>query len=202
MSSCKDWAANLGMLDWDSTSIIFTKRSLMEFLKYTGTTVDTNFANIQKLPRYATFGKIADTNSDSPAAPSVASGSVAGSPSADFKPTRRVRELPGGPRTNIFADEDVPDALSMAPPKAKSATSEIPSSSPVVDAPAAAADEKEEKTEGNATTGTGIKPSRRVREAPGGNSSLQSIWGSDEPEEFKPTRRVRQAPGGGTSGVS
>lgn len=91
-------------------------------------------------------------------------GSVAGSPSADFKPTRRVRELPGGPRTNIFADEDVPDALSMAPPKAKSATSEIPSSSPVVDAPAAAADEKEEKTEGNATTGTGIKPSRCVRQ--------------------------------------
>jgi hypothetical protein len=51
MSNEKDWAANLGylvvalppshsqwfslgMLDWDSTSIIFTKRSLMEFLKF------------------------------------------------------------------------------------------------------------------------------------------------------------------------
>ena len=57
------------MLDWDSTSIVFTKRSLIEFLKqvsltseplhvgltsngrYTGTTVDPNFTNIQKLPR-------------------------------------------------------------------------------------------------------------------------------------------------------
>jgi hypothetical protein len=33
MSSERDWANNLGMLDWDSTSIVFTKRSLMEFLK-------------------------------------------------------------------------------------------------------------------------------------------------------------------------
>ena len=57
-----------GMLDWDNTNIVFTKRSLIEFLKfvflsanasnsdddsdrYTGTTVDTNFSNISKLPR-------------------------------------------------------------------------------------------------------------------------------------------------------
>ena len=57
-----------GMLDWDNTNIVFTKRSLIEFLKYamlmdhhasfanllwryTGTTVDTNFQNVSKLPR-------------------------------------------------------------------------------------------------------------------------------------------------------
>jgi hypothetical protein len=46
----RDWPSNIGMLDWDNTNIVFTKRSLIEFLKYTGTTVDTNFSNIAKLP--------------------------------------------------------------------------------------------------------------------------------------------------------
>lgn len=62
------------MMDWDNTRIVFTKRSLIEFLRcvcryvwrllllreaslysYTGTTVDTNFSNIQKLP--STFSR-------------------------------------------------------------------------------------------------------------------------------------------------
>lgn len=30
------------MLDWDTTKIVFSKRTLLEFLKYTGCTVDTN----------------------------------------------------------------------------------------------------------------------------------------------------------------
>ncbi|KAJ6455842.1 hypothetical protein C8R45DRAFT_1035889 [Mycena sanguinolenta] len=198
MSNERDWANNLGMLDWDSTSIIFTKRSLMEFLKYTGTTVDTNFNNIQKLPRYVKFGKISDADSGSPAAnpaPGASAGPVSASASSDFKPSRRVRDPPGGPRTNIFADEEIEDALSTAPPQKEEAAA----ASPAVDVPEAPT--ATDKSEGNATTGTGIKPSRRVREAPGGNSSLGSIWGNDQPEEFKPTRRVRQAPGGGVSGI-
>ncbi|KAJ7172712.1 hypothetical protein C8R46DRAFT_1087007 [Mycena filopes] len=259
MSNERDWAANLGMLDWDATSIVFTKRSLMEFLKTTGVTVDTNFANIQKLPRYATFGKISDGPATSPAAAAPASpasvasagqpilatpdfkptrrvrelpggprtnifgdddvpdaSSTASSKAAapepvvpqvtpDFKPTRRVRELPGGPRTNIFGDDDVPDALSTAPPKAAApepAVSQVASPSPAapaVEAPATAAADDKNKEEGRPATT--IKPSRRVREAPGGNSSLSSFWGNDEPEEFKPTRRVRQAPGGGSTGI-
>ncbi|KAJ7752124.1 hypothetical protein B0H16DRAFT_1547456 [Mycena metata] len=215
MSNERDWAANLGMLDWDATSIVFTKRSLLEFLKYTGTTVDTNFGNIQKLPRYATFGKIGNAPSASvaaevPATPSLSVASAGSpSPAADFKPTRRVRELPGGPRTNIFGDDDVLDALSAAPSKSAAmehVVSEAASPSPAAAAAAPVeasviANEKD-KDEGNISTGgTGFKPSRRVREAPGGNSTLSSIWGSDEPEEFKPTRRVRQAPGGGTTGI-
>ncbi|KAJ7349446.1 hypothetical protein DFH08DRAFT_144456 [Mycena albidolilacea] len=190
MSNERDWANNLGMLDWDSTSIVFTKRSLMEFLKYTGTTVDTNFNNIQKLPRYVKFGKISGSSpAASTVAPATSTGSIATSPSSDFKPTRRVRDPPGGHRTNIFADEDVLDALSMAPPKEQAVTTlqAVATQSPAVNVAT--------------SDGTGIKPSRRVREAPGGNSTLGSIWGNDEPEEFKPTRRVRQAPGGGSSGI-
>ncbi|KAJ7667231.1 hypothetical protein B0H14DRAFT_3102529 [Mycena olivaceomarginata] len=194
MSSERDWANNLGMLDWDSTSIVFTKRSLMEFLKYTGTTVDTNFNNIQKLPRYVKFGKISDAGpGSSPAAstvaPATSTGSIAASPSSDFKPTRRVRDPPGGHRTNIFADEDVLDALSAAPPKEQAL-------------PVAIHRNQAKQVCTTLSAPTNVTRSRRVREAPGGNSTLGSIWGNDEPEEFKPTRRVRQAPGGSSSGVS
>ncbi|KAJ7109126.1 hypothetical protein C8R44DRAFT_801717 [Mycena epipterygia] len=198
-SSERDWAANLGMLDWDTTSIVFTKRSLLDFLKYTGTTVDTNFANIQKLPRYVKFGKIGDTVAETPAAGNLQSESAGPSQSAasaDFKPTRRVREPPGGRTSNIFGDEDVLDALSLAPPKVEN---NVPVASPELTAEVPTAVEKEK--ESDVTSGTDIKPSRRVREAPGGNSSIQSFWGSDEPEEFKPTRRVRQPPGGGSFGI-
>ncbi|CAK5279588.1 unnamed protein product [Mycena citricolor] len=187
MSNEKDWAANLGMLDWDSTNIVFTKRTLIEFLKYTGTTVDTNFANIQKLPKYAKFGKIEGTGGSSPSS-TVPSGNAAtttisasASAAEEWKPTRRVRELPGGARTNIFADEDVEDALSLAPPRPGDDETETGG---------------ETKDQANPLPPTGIKPSRRVREAPGGNSSLGNIWGGDEDvEEFKPTRRVRQPQG-------
>lgn len=129
MSKEKDWPLNLGMLDWDDTKVVFTKRTLLEFLRYTGTTVDTNFSNIQKLPRYATFGKMSDQGEAPPssdAAPPAMSPSTAQrimsepefgddalsvappSESADgFKPTRRVRTVPGGSSSmsNIFSDE-------------------------------------------------------------------------------------------------
>lgn len=37
---------------------------------------------------------------------------------SDFKPTRRVRDPPGGRQHNIFDDVVEEDALSGAPPKA------------------------------------------------------------------------------------
>ncbi|TCD59816.1 hypothetical protein EIP91_011395, partial [Steccherinum ochraceum] len=60
MSKEKDWPMALGMMDWDTTNIVFTKRSLLEFLKYgprhSPLDSDLRFqlrasrANIQKLP--------------------------------------------------------------------------------------------------------------------------------------------------------
>ena len=41
----------------------------------------------------------------------------------------------------------------------------------------------------------GFKPTRRVRAAPGGTSSMGSIF-SDGQEAFIPTRKVRERPGG------
>ncbi|OBZ75613.1 hypothetical protein A0H81_04713 [Grifola frondosa] len=117
MTKERDWPANLGMLDWDNTSIVFTKRSLLEFLKYAGVTVDPNFINIQKLPRYAQFGKL-DGSPSSPQNPqhSTPSDSAPTAPVvSSFRPTRRVREAPGGTHTNLFSNAD-DDAAASAPP--------------------------------------------------------------------------------------
>ncbi|KAJ8468998.1 hypothetical protein ONZ51_g9282 [Trametes cubensis] len=182
MSKERDWPAKLGMLDWDNTNIVFTKRSLLEFLKYAGVTVDPNFTNIQKLPPalgYAKFGKI---SSDSPAgaeaaptgddaaAPASAASTSPATVADDFKPTRRVRDPPGGVTHRLFGtDVDDDDALAMAPPK--------PTAAP-------------EPTDTAATDDSRLK-SRRT------TSSVAGLWDAPEPDNgFKPTRRVREMPGG------
>ncbi|KAJ3770995.1 hypothetical protein FB446DRAFT_742094 [Lentinula raphanica] len=191
MSKEKEWAAALGMLDWDTTSIVFTKRSLIEFLKYTGTTVDTNFGNIQKLPRWAKFGKISSSEmGTSESTTSLTPSTSSTSTSEAFKPSRRVRQAPGGGHTDIFGENDEDDALSQAPPKESEGTD-----------PGTNTTKIQEETEPEEPSGINftsqVKPSRRVRTVPGGNSSLSNFWdANDQQEEFKPTRRVRQGPGG------
>ncbi|KAG8759612.1 hypothetical protein FRC14_005477 [Serendipita sp. 396] len=174
----RDWPMKLGMLDWDDTRIVFTKRELINFLKYTGTSVDPNFNNISKLPRYATFGKM--EGDASPGDTGASGGGAASGTSGDnFVPTRRVREAPGGKSNISFVDESE-DALAAAPPK------EGPKKSAVV----------AEEAQGLPPP-TGV-PTRRVRDPPGGKDSLKTLWGSaeDDEEEFRPTRRVRDQPGG------
>ncbi|KAI9566526.1 hypothetical protein HD554DRAFT_2116515 [Boletus coccyginus] len=137
VSKEKDWPMNLGMLDWDNTKIVFTKRSLVEFLKYAGITIDPGFTNIQKLPRYAQFGNMVPSSGSEEAAakgttsatqppgvqqllekefpddalatapPPPPNNSDDATESGSFKPTRRVRTIPGGKDSigNIFCDE-------------------------------------------------------------------------------------------------
>ncbi|KAF8921537.1 hypothetical protein CPB85DRAFT_1271317 [Mucidula mucida] len=194
MTKEKEWASGLGMLDWDDVNIVFTKRSLIEFLKYTGTTVDTNFANIHKLPRYAKIGSFSPPLSDEDdAATSAVTSPVVDHDSDAFKPTRRVRTAPGGPHTDIFGQDfqGEEDALSRAPPKhaVLAADTTIPDDPKV--------EEEEEEEEQGIQFSSNVKPSRRVRTEPGGKSSIASLWDTDAPpEEFKPTRRVREGPGG------
>ncbi|KAI0350108.1 hypothetical protein OH77DRAFT_1507173 [Trametes cingulata] len=185
MSKERDWPANLGMMDWDSTSIVFTKRSLLEFLKYAGVTVDPNFTNIQKLPRYAKFGKLSGDASAGTGASSSGTDNAAvdqqTSASTDFKPTRRVRDPPGGRQHDIFGHTVDDDALSTAPPKP---------SAPVQDtAPAPVTSTSQDDA---APESEGDKPKSRKP-----TSSVAGLWDApDENEGFKPTRRVRERPGG------
>ncbi|PAV24390.1 hypothetical protein PNOK_0145800 [Pyrrhoderma noxium] len=182
----KDWAANIGMMDWDSTSIVFTKRSLIEFLKYTGITVDTNFTNISKLPRYAKFGKISGSVTQTSGDFSATSAGNEASTDSSFRPTRKVRTVPGGPSSGLFEEEFPDDALSQAPSQSK--VSEEPSN--------VTSSEENEKADDEPPNYGGIRPSRRVRTIPGGKDSIGALLGGDEEQEFKPTRRVRQRPGG------
>ncbi|KAK7466906.1 hypothetical protein VKT23_003970 [Stygiomarasmius scandens] len=188
MSKEKDWPANLGILDWDDTSIVFTKRSLIEFLKYTGTTVDTNFANVQKLPRYAKFGKLSFTEPQADVTTALPE-SMSSSDVDSFKPSRRVRTAPGGAHTDIFGNdfqaED--DALSRAPPRDVQ--------DPVSPATSQTNDQAEEEPSGIAFTSE-VRPSRRVKTNSMGTSSIGSLWDDASAEDFKPTRRVREGPGG------
>ncbi|CAL1703714.1 unnamed protein product [Somion occarium] len=171
MSKEKDWAANLGMLDWDTTRIVFTKRSLIEFLKYTGTTVDTNYSNIQKLPRYAKFGKITGGEEVSGAQTASSSSEAPANQTSDnaFKPSRRVRTAPGGETHNIFGSYEDDDVLSTAPSRGAPAEQVTPP--------------EESKT----------SEPERAR-----TTTSRSPWEQSEPEKpvFKPSRRVREMPGG------
>ncbi|KAI0340194.1 hypothetical protein BDW22DRAFT_1360725 [Trametopsis cervina] len=185
MNKEKEWASSLGMLDWDKTSIVFTKRTLIEFLRYTGTTVDPNFTNISKLPKYATFGKIADApagtsteaiaeTSEEPAAAPVAAASTSPEQPATtgvrgFIPSRRVRTAPGGEShmNEIFGgsiDEEVqPPAHAtsrVAPPQAPEQT--FP-------------DRTHGRNESVVEEKRGFVPTRRVREQPGGRDSISDI---------------------------
>lgn len=118
--------------------------------RYTGTTVDTNFANIQKLPRvfdsvlrcqnrssiypgYAKFGKLgAPGSAEPPAPPPAATGESGISHSRvpliypiDEEPKTSgptTRRSNTGPVTDIFGGDftSAGDALSLAPPKPES----------------------------------------------------------------------------------
>ncbi|SJL00165.1 uncharacterized protein ARMOST_03477 [Armillaria ostoyae] len=167
MTKEKDWPANLGMLDWDNTNIIFTKRSLIEFLKYTGTTVDTNFTNVQKLPRYATFGTFSPPLHQLDATEAAASPSA--SPATEqidaFKPTRRV-ETPQHPVSAAPAEEEqeygIPFASTVKPsrrvrtePGGKSSLGSFWGEDPAPEE---------------------FIPTRRVRQRPGGQDNINDLF--------------------------
>ncbi|KAH9830925.1 uncharacterized protein C8Q71DRAFT_783777 [Rhodofomes roseus] len=184
MDKERDWAANLGMLDWDNTEIVFSKRSLLEFLKYAGVTVDPNFTNIQKLPRYARFGTLSGGGDVEPEATIQQESPTTAAQQADnaYRPSRRVRTAPGGGHTNIFGT-DTDDALAAAPPRAVQAPSAVASPETTADAVPKATPED-------------TAPESRPKSKRNTSSGVGSLWDEPAPKEFKPTRRVREMPGG------
>ncbi|CAE6441564.1 hypothetical protein ACGC1H_004256 [Rhizoctonia solani] len=172
----KEWPHKLGIMDWDNTKIVFTKRQLVEFLKYTGVTVDTNFTQIAKLPRYAEFGRISGESSSAgavaaqtSAAPAPAESAPTNADDSGWKPTRRVRTVPGGAQTFHLGDgaEDPP---SGAAPSRPQAPPPVQAAQPVQ--AAAAPEPASEATVVVDNDGNVFKPTRRVRTAPGGKDSI------------------------------
>ncbi|KLO07389.1 hypothetical protein SCHPADRAFT_945328 [Schizopora paradoxa] len=188
----RDWPASLGMLDWDSTRIVFTKRKLIEFLKYVDVTVDPNFSNISKLPRYAQFMNVTADEKDDGANAQETVVEDAGAAPNSYRASRRVRTAPGGASSDIFGLEGTEDdALSRAPPLQQSSVAK----EEVITEEAATPQVTKSDDQPAASN---VRPSRRVRTAPGGKDSLSELWGGadNDEEAFKPSRRVRQIPGG------
>ncbi|CAE6475510.1 unnamed protein product [Rhizoctonia solani] len=176
----KEWPHKLGVMDWDDTRIVFTKRQLIDFLKYVGVTVDTNFAQIAKLPRYAEFGTISGESSNAGAIPVETSAAPVQAESASsnpgdssWKPTRRVRTVPGGVQSIQLGDGDEPP--SWAAPSAK-ATTAAPTAAPAAPTPASPEPEYRGVVDSD---GQPFKPTRRVRTAPGGKDSIGAFLGGE-----------------------
>ncbi|KAG9098491.1 hypothetical protein FRC06_006340 [Ceratobasidium sp. 370] len=180
-SNEKDWAYKIGLMDWDDTKIVFTKRSLIDFLKHVDVTVDTNLAQLSKLPRFAEFGKIsgeapaaaAPAEASAPKAAPVAARAPADPSDPSWVPTRRVRTAPGGTQTFSFGDDE---EVAAPPPR----VAPVPAPAPAQPAVPVQAS----KPEAPADTGYRVvdndgnlfKPTRRVRDTPGGRDSVHALF--------------------------
>ncbi|QRV85854.1 hypothetical protein RhiJN_13872 [Ceratobasidium sp. AG-Ba] len=190
----KDWGYKIGLMDWDDTKIVFTKRGLVNYLKSLDVTVDTNSSQLSKLPRksqsrntfetrkltgilflqgYAEFGKVsgletepAPTEASAPAAQDSTRTSASPADSG-WIPTRRVRTAPGGAQTFSFGDDE--------PAGATASRATVPEPAPQAQAePAPAAAKPEYRVVDN--DGNIFKPTRRVRDNPGGKDSIASLF--------------------------
>ncbi|EGG11107.1 uncharacterized protein MELLADRAFT_70925 [Melampsora larici-populina 98AG31] len=197
-SNERDWQAEIGLLPW-STSIVFTKESLVRFLKQLEVEVDTNLTQLKKLPKHASFGTFPDE------APSTTSSQqppteTRTEPQSDlpaFIPTRKVREQPGGGSAQIASlfgasSTDVSEAWQPTPiPKAPILTRI--DSNKADDLPPPASTTSSELNITNSIKqdsitdrprvvnpdGSAFVPTRKVREPVGGFSTMGSILGGN-----------------------
>ncbi|WVQ78468.1 hypothetical protein IAT38_000554 [Cryptococcus sp. DSM 104549] len=206
MEDPKSWGPTIGMMNWDNDKIVFSKRSLLEFLKSADVTVNQNFAEIQKLPKYATFGKFSKAATDAAVADlveaEIADPTTESSlPASKATVPRRAPAAAGGGNLRLFGEEyEEQDALSLAPPRdggdgvdveverlerlrvhveaEKEGGAKIEESKE----DKAKRQEAEAKEEAGRVSNPppGFKPSRKVTQGPGGASSMGSILFGDD----------------------
>lgn len=209
--------------------IVFTKEDFVAFLKQHNVHVGPNFTELAKLPKYATIGKLtvsddAGPSTAAPAAPATSTASQASQPQQQaseaaapeqsnvvytssgevFRPSRKVRQLPGGGSaqvTALFGSDADQDEPALAPARRAPAAPAAPAAT----AAAAPADDGFEPL--------GAAPARRVASGNVKESHFYDDVSSGKPgvyegvrndavmnNGFRPTRRVRVP--GGTGGIS
>ncbi|WVQ69844.1 uncharacterized protein L199_008065 [Kwoniella botswanensis] len=214
MDAPKTWGGTIGMMNWDNDKIVFSKRSLLEFLKSAGVTVNQNFSEIQKLPKYATFGRFSKAATDAAVAdlveaeigdPTTEASSLPSNRTTVPRPSRKVRDPPGGKQSiQLFGEEyEEEDALSLAPPRDGGDGVDVEverleklrvHAEPVRDG-GAHIEEEENRTERVSNPAHGFRPTRKVREGPGGASSMgAALFGGyeDETEADRASSRASQ----------
>ncbi|WVF71963.1 hypothetical protein IAT40_006773 [Kwoniella sp. CBS 6097] len=220
MDQPKTWGGTIGMMHWDNDKIVFSKRSLLEFLKSADITVNQNFSEIQKLPKYATFGRFSQAATDAAVADLV--DAEIGDPTTDStvkssqttvpRPSRKVIDPPGGKQSiRLFGEEyEEEDALSLAPPRDGGNGVDVEverlermrvHAEPVVDGGAKIEDEQASGGSRTSNPPAGYRPSRKVREGPGGASQMgAALFGGFE-GETEEDRASSRAPQGGKKQV-
>lgn len=197
-SNPKDWAYHLGCLP-QKHHIVFTKEDLVLYLKQHNISVGPNFTELSRLPKYATIGKLtlSEGSSETSTAPLPQSApqSESSTQASDskvvytssgevFRPSRKVRQLPGGGSAQVTAlfgseEEAEPEPIAMvraAPAPTSSnefeplGTASVRKTSsgniPAQDSPRAHSTEKHADYEGvrnDAVMNNGFRPTRRVR---------------------------------------
>ncbi|PLW07236.1 hypothetical protein PCANC_17157 [Puccinia coronata f. sp. avenae] len=183
----RDWQAEIGMLPW-TTSIVFSKESLVRFLKTLDLEVDPNMSQLKKLPKFATCGVLSEGESNlvqppALAAPAPSDAQAAQSDLPAFIPTRKVREQPGGGSAQIaslLGGDRQSDAMNWVPPPiAQQATSHAAAapSAPGLPEQVVPTAEEDDAPRVMMPDGSRFIPSRKVREPVGGHSSMADILG-------------------------
>ncbi|KAK4687757.1 hypothetical protein P7C73_g2365, partial [Tremellales sp. Uapishka_1] len=205
MEDPKSWGSTIGMLKWDEDKIVFSKRSLLEFLKqvHSGLSIDcqhqlwrdseTEYATFGKFSQAATDAAVADLV-DAEIADPTTDSPLPSSRSTVPRPSRKVREAPGGQQNlRIFGEEyEETDALSLAPPRDGGDGVDVELEhmekirlhvEPEKEGAAHIEEEKEKAPERVSNPAANFRPSRKVREGPGGASSMGAhLFGGYEDE--------------------
>ena len=182
-SNERNWQAEIGMLPW-TTSIVFTKESLVRFLKTLDVEVDPNMSQLKKLPKFGTCGVLSEGENNLVQPSPAATAPVASTEQSDlpaFIPTRKVREQPGGGSSQIaslLGGDRQSDAMNWVPPPIAQQSSINPveaPSAPTAEQTPAPAPEEEELPRVMMPDGSRFIPSRKVREPVGGHSSMADL---------------------------
>lgn len=174
-SNPRNWAYELGMLP-QNASIVFTKASLIAYLKTHQIEVGSNYAELSKVPKYATIGKMQEESFATPVI--VKSEPVKQETSATFSAPREAPSAPlqsqqATPIPVVAAASPVESTTPAAPMERKMPNTMTSSDPPAV-------------IEVKTADGNAFRPTRRVREPIGGGSAqIGALFGmgSDEHDE-------------------
>ncbi|KAK0528273.1 hypothetical protein OC834_004114 [Tilletia horrida] len=185
-----DWAYLLGSLAW-TDHIVFTKESLVEFLKSKDLQVSPSFKELSQLPKYATVGKFdRDPASAAGAEPAAAPAQpsnrtelratiqplpgVVDASGKPYRPAYKVTEPMGGGSAAVsalFAPLEDDEGVGARPPRRAPAP-------PAAAAAPEAEQQQQQQQQARSASGTlgdtGYRPTTRVT-MPGGTGGASSI---------------------------
>ena len=174
-SNPRDWAYEIACLP-ASASIVFTKDSLLRFLKTHNIDVSPNYVEINKLPKYAQIG-------------TLGAGSSSKEEQEVQNLTDQVAAIQTRPAPAPLAVVSPPVVEAKAAPVPAPAPKPAHTVSPAVQAPVTTTSRRDPALPHNPDVvtpdGEEFRPTRRVREPIGGGSAqITALFGAVEEEDY------------------